>query len=268
MIYKVSTSVETLEEGKLFDDVFRDGVGQPANPAECIFPIFQQNDSGLWQALGTGFFISQNGFFATAKHVLTDDEGVLKPALVGLQIMPRGERPPVRIRSIIHVSLHESADLAVGFLAYEEKDNCAFHLTERLPPKGDIVATFAISRLGVIALQGKSFELQFSPELIYGELEEHWPTGRDRTFLPNHCFQSGMSCEGGNSGGPVFFGEGDVFAINSTGSHGKQPYSCHSSVTELLDMNVYEVPLAVDGGKLRDKISIRELGQLGYVKII
>lgn len=76
-----------------------------------------------------------------------------------------------------------------------------------------------------------------------------------------------MSCEGGNSGGPVFFGEGDVFAINSTGSQGEQPYSCHSSVTELLDMNVYEVPLAIDVGRIRDKISIRELGELGYVKI-
>jgi hypothetical protein len=59
-------------------------------------------------------------------------------------------------------------------------------------------------RLDAVALEGRKFELQFAPELIYNELEEHWPTGRDRTFLPNNCFQTGMSCEGGNSGGPVF----------------------------------------------------------------
>jgi hypothetical protein len=116
-------------------------------------------------------------------------------------------------------------------------------------------------------LEGRKFELQFAPELIYNQLEEHWPTGRDRTFLPNNSFQSGMSIEGGNSGGPVFFGEGDVFAINSTGSNGEQPYTFHSSVTDLLDMNVHEVALAVDAGRIRESISIRELGQLGYVKI-
>jgi hypothetical protein len=268
MIYKVSTTVETLQEGKPFEEVFRDGEGKPANPAECIFPIFQQNNAGLWKPLGTGFFIATNGFFATAKHVLIDDNnGVSLPGLAGLQIMPRGERSRIRIRPITNVTLHDSADLAVGFLAYEGKDNSAFHLTERLPRKGDTVATFAISKLGVVALEGQSFELQFAPELIYNELEEHWPTGRDKTFLPNNCFQSGMLCEAGNSGGPVFFGEGDVFAINSTSSEGEQPYSFHSSVTELLDMNVYEVPLEIDGGRIRDKVSIRELGQLGYIKI-
>lgn len=267
MIYKVSATLETLQDGKPFDDVFRDGAGNPANPAECIFPIFQQNDSGLWKPLGTGFFICSNGFFVTAKHVLTDNQGVLLSALVGVQIMPRGETPRIRIRPIIKVTLHETADLAVGFLAYQGKDNSAFHLTERLPVKGDTISTFAISRLGVVALEGRKFELQFAPELIYSELEEHWPTGRDRVFLPNNCFQSGMLCEGGNSGGPVFFAGGDVFAINSTGSQGGHPYSFHSSVTDLLDMCVYDVPLAVDGGRIRDKIDIRELGQLGYIQV-
>jgi S1-C subfamily serine protease len=267
MIYKVSTRVETVQDGKPFDDQFRDGAGNPANPAQCIFPIFQQNNLGLWKPLGTGFFISSNGFFATAKHVLTDDRGLLLPALVGIQIMPRGEIPRIRIRQIIKATLHETADLAVGFLAFHGQDNTAFYLTERLPTKGDTISTFTISRLGVVALEGRKFELQFAPELIYSELEEHWPIGRDRVFLPNNCFQSAMSCEGGNSGGPVFFGNGDVFAINSTGSQGEKPYSFHSSVTDLLDMNVLEVPLAVDGGRIRDRISIRELGQLGYVKI-
>ena len=99
------------------------------------------------------------------------------------------------------VNLHESADLAVGFLAYEGIENSAFHLTERLPRKGDTIAAFTISRLEVVPVERRSFQLEFAPELIYSELEEHWPTGRDRTFLPNNCFQAPMSTEGGNSGG-------------------------------------------------------------------
>jgi len=47
MIYKVSTRIETVQDGRRFDEEFRDGAGNSANPAECIFPIFQQNDSGL-----------------------------------------------------------------------------------------------------------------------------------------------------------------------------------------------------------------------------
>lgn len=267
MIYKVSTIVETLEKGIAPDEVFRNGAGKPANPSECIFPIFQPNEAGLWKGLGTGFFISPNGFFASAKHVLADDEGHLLSPLVGVQIMPRGERPQCRIRSITHVTLHESADLAVGFLEFEGRKNSAFQLTERLPKKGDRVATFTISKLGVVALEGRKFELQFAPKIIYSELQEHWPTGRDKTFLPNHSFQSGMFYEGGASGGPVFFGDGEVFAINSTSSEGETPYSCHSSVTDLLDMKVRQVALEIDGEKIREEVTIRELAQHGYINI-
>ena len=263
MIYRVTTTVERLQEGAPLEDLFRDGAGNPANPTWCIFPIFHLTSGGVWKGRGTGFFISSNGFFATAKHNLVE-QGKLLDRIFGVQILPDGNR----IRQILNVTVHQTADLAIGFLEFDGTENNAFHLTERLPQKGDVVAAFAISRLAAVSLEAGGTEFQFAPNLLHSELEAHWPDGRDSVLLTNNVFQSGLFTEFGASGGPVFFGDGDVFAINSSGNDGEPPYSFHSSIAELLDMKVSEVILEIDGNReIKQNISVRELATLGVVKL-
>jgi hypothetical protein len=48
-----------------------DGTGTPADPTEAIVPILK-DINGYVQLIGTGFFITNTGLIATAKHVLMD----------------------------------------------------------------------------------------------------------------------------------------------------------------------------------------------------
>lgn len=269
MIYKVTTTVETVGEGFALEHFFRDGAGNPAYPTKAMFPIFQPKSSGPWQPLGTGFFLAANGFFATAKHVITDNDGQLIDPLVGVHVIRKDPTPAVRIRQVVNVTLHEWADLAIGFLEDQGIENHAFHLTTRQPKVLDRVLTFAIPRPAAIPLEGGAFELQFAPRLIHGVVEDILPQGRGN-FLRGLLFQTGMYVDDGGSGGPVFLEEleGDVFSLNSTALPGEYQYSYHSSVSGILDMVVSDIPLEVDGKRIvREAISVREIAELGLIRI-
>src|SRR4051812_21056841 len=93
---------------------FVDGLGRERNAWEAIFPIVQQLSDTLWRPVGTGFFMSNNGLFATAKHVLLDSNGNLLRDLYGLHLSADVTRGS--LREIIKPEVHPMADVAIGFL--------------------------------------------------------------------------------------------------------------------------------------------------------
>ena len=46
--------------------------GPLPNPVGHTFPLLSHNDQGLWRLIGTGFYISGDGLFVTAAHVVED----------------------------------------------------------------------------------------------------------------------------------------------------------------------------------------------------
>jgi len=282
MIYRVTGSVSTLEPGNPLEEAFRDGAGNPAHPIEAIFPIFQAREGELWIPLGTGFFISQNGVFATARHVLTDNYGVLLNSLVGVQIIRLSGRTVVLPRRIIQADLHGKADVAVGMLENPLLDttgrqilNSAFMLTDKIPAIGNQAVTYAIPQPKAVPGTDRKFELQFVPRLIYGEVQEYFSSGRDQN-LPGKCYQTSLELKGGASGGPVFFGDGRVFSVNSTGfdfpllaeneTGDDTPVSYVSSINDIFDLQIKNIRFDVDG-KIRKTATIGEMSHYGYVNL-
>jgi hypothetical protein len=82
-----------------------------------IFPIIDMRDS-VWIPVATGFFISTNGLFATAKHVVIDDCGQPHRSLAAVQIDRRAGR--VIVRSVIYLAAHAVADVAIGLLTDQQ----------------------------------------------------------------------------------------------------------------------------------------------------
>lgn len=260
--YDITGSVKESGDGKPFTDAFYDGNGNPADGLEAIFPIFEYNEGNFWKPVGTGFFIAEHGLFATAKHVLVDAaSGAARQDLLAAHIIRRQQK--FSIRRVINITLHPKADVAIGFLADEDKKDCAsaaantiFRLSADDPILGDKIAAMAFPNATV---QGSAdaFMMEFKTLGVSGKIVEVYPHGRDQTLLPSKCFQSDMNIAGGASGGPVAFGAGHVFGINSTGYDGHPDINFISSVTDLLDLKTN--PISLPDGTTLSRVAVGEL---------
>ncbi len=268
MSWNIQGRIYLSPDGSPIEEGFRDGHGKPADGLEAVFPIVQMSDEGPWDPIGTGFFISNNGLFATARHVLMDSTtSEPSPDLYGIQLIRRENR--AIIRQIIKISSHPSADVAVGFLIDkefvergEQTVNKFFSLTSKTPQRDEKVLALAFPKPVLISSEN-AFELRFTSFVYEGVIEEEYPHGRDRHMLPGHCFQTTMNLAGGASGGPVAFGDGSVFGINSSGIPGLPPVSFVSSASDLLELSLNNVRLP--DGQIRSEISIADLVSLGLV---
>lgn len=265
MPLRVSAAVALHGDGRPLEEGFRDGNGAPADGTEAIFPIVQIGHDS-WRPVGTGFFISNNGLFATAKHVLRDAWDRAAESLFGLHVSRSGGT--VTAREIQRIVCHPRADVAIGFLFDKrmkdlgiQTENKLFRLTKVLPRTGDRVVSFAWPN-AVVEPTSDGQRLKIASLVSQGVFDEFLPNGRDRSLLPGPCFRTSMPVAPGASGGPVAYGDGAVFGINSTGWDGTE-MSFISPASALLDLAITNVKLP--DGSIRGEVALSELAELGLI---
>lgn len=245
----------------------RTGDGAAADPGSAIFPIMKDNGEN-YELIGTGFFISTNGVFATAKHVLKDVIGRNNEQLAPIFMVHFLPENTAVLRPILRCCLHDQADVAVGVVAPMVHGTTkgplrskAVSLTRQLPQIGDRCSTYAYPNTVV----HPPASIHFFPAFYMGAITESYPTGRDRFILPAPCFQTSMTIHGGASGGPVFGPDGKVFGINSTGVKGESGIEAISFVSRVVDL----LPLVVEDvsipGRSHASVTIQELSSLGFI---
>jgi hypothetical protein len=231
-----------------------------------IFPIFLASGVGPWHPVGTGFFIGNPGIFVTARHVVMDSDGQFLPALAGAPLLFREKR--VELRPFLQLAIHPRADVSVGILGTpvdggRPSPNGRFVLTEEVPDDGSEVFTLAFPKSELVGSE-RAFAMSFTTAAAKGILQRHYPEYRDRVMLPARCYQTSLDLQSGSSGGPVAFGDGRVFGINSTGMDSDgQPVGYVSSIADILDLELHEI--IPPDGKQREWVSIRDLASLGVV---
>lgn len=199
----------------------KDGNGNIVDPCVTIFPILKQAKDTRFYLIGTGFFIADNGIFATAKHVLLDvidANGIQTHPIVLIQFLGGS----YIIRPILRCTSHDVADISVGIAAPMNHNilgtplnNKVLRLTQRIPASGEAVCTYAYPKS--VIKHDEVQELHFYPDFFDGITQEHYPNGRDSVLMPGPCVQTSMHVHGGASGGPVFDPFGKVCGVNSTG---------------------------------------------------
>ncbi|MDQ3777021.1 MAG: serine protease [Pseudomonadota bacterium] len=137
---------------------FEAGNGPLPNPMGHTFPLLKHDAEGQWRLIGTGFYISNEGLFVTAKHVIDDlFEGDRQ--IASLAIMhPRSESglfgaQEYLIRRIIQCWLGDIADIALGVAARATNNltrgmlsHWSWPLTWSVPSVGTAAATYAFPR--------------------------------------------------------------------------------------------------------------------------
>lgn len=241
--------------------------GDSVDLGHAIFPIVTQRNDGLFVAIGTGFFVAEQGIFITAAHVVEavlDEQGKATGPFGIFQFLPGGT---YYVRPIHRVTRHLVADVAVGIAAPMSHNltgapmpNKILALAAKPPKVGSSVATYAYPKTDI--QPGKPQVVRFVSGFFDGTLLEHHPNGRDRVVLPGPCFRTSMVIHGGASGGPVVGADGKVFAVNSTGFDG-DTLSYVSCISEALDLAITNVTLP--GSPKPRTTTLRELSQLGFV---
>ncbi len=241
---------------------FGDLKGNEKDGDEVVFPILRKYEDGKRTIIGTAFFISRTGIFVTAKHVLHDalnKNGALKYSIVAFNFYGNNnymERP------ILRWSYNTVSDVAIGVLGdMRNKKNEPFlnkivKLTTKIPPMNSVITTWAYPKT-TYEIEDNIYTIKLSPEFYSGEVVEHFPNGRDRSFVNYPCFCGTINVLSGASGGPVFDHEGRVFAINSTGYEGVD-VSYYARVIELLPLNIHDVSI---NGRNYESISVPNLAK-------
>jgi Trypsin-like peptidase domain len=192
------------------------GHGVPADPSSAVFPIVRFSADGSVDLLGTGFFISTNGLFVTARHVLLapfDSSGRQQYPIAMIHFHEKGN---YLIRPILRCASHPIADVAVGVAAPMNRNSDSTPLTNPVltltvvpPDLQTRVVTYAYPRYANITVDGVQM-INVMPRFYDGDITEYLPTGRDRILLPGPCYRTNIAIHHCASGGPVFSPSGTV----------------------------------------------------------
>jgi trypsin-like peptidase len=256
--------------GEAAEDAYsaRNEAGNKTDFDQSIFPIMRTDDHGRFHLLGTGFYITVNGLFITARHVLMDpldSSGQQKYSIGILQFMPGNT---YFVRPILRFASHATADLALGVAAPMPHTKAGIPVTTRIltlttnPPELHArVVTYAYPKHRSVIVDGEQ-TIHFKPTFYDGNIAAFFPNGRDRTMLPAPCYQTTMIVHGGASGGPVFAESGSVFGVNSTG-YDETDISFVSRIDEIFDLAIDGIVMAP--GATPRSASVREIADAGCI---
>jgi hypothetical protein len=148
---KVSGRITVDAHGSQIRGGFHDRNGVPRHGWQAIFPIIQMMSDTEWRPIGTGIFISNNGLFATAQHVLVDQAGQPLRSLFGFRILH--EANEIVVREIIRRELHPPADVGIKFLfdktfaeLGQQTVNEMLGLTVKMPMRGETNSDLFLSK--------------------------------------------------------------------------------------------------------------------------
>lgn len=201
--------------------------GPLPNPVGHTFPLLSHDETGVWRLIGTGFYISADGLFVTAKHVIEDvwlkDQQISPLAIMHL----RSESglfgaQEYLLRPIMQCWLGNAADIALGVAAQatnnatgEVLSHWRWPLSWVTPEVGTKTATYAFPNHAIENSEaGQTFH--FHPDLYAGTVQEVGGF-RDRVLVPYPYIHVDFRIHHAASGGPVVGGDGTVIGVNCRG---------------------------------------------------
>jgi hypothetical protein len=198
-----------------------DAEGPLPNPVGHSFPLLTHDLRG-WSLVGTGFYISSDGLFITARHVINEvlrDRRQVSPLVI---LHPRSDTglfgpSEVLYRPIMQCWLTDRADVALGIAANatnaetgEVLRHWCWPLSWATPELGARVATYAFPRHRM-SEDGRTF--CFHPELYPGTVRAAGDY-RDSASMPFPYLEVDCRIHRAASGGPIIANGGNVVGIN------------------------------------------------------
>ena len=244
--------------------ITKDTSGAFFDPHRAIVPIMKRH-SGCTELIGTGFFISKFGHFATAKHVLFQrDRFDPEPGLHILHFVEGdGEHEKLLVREITRISFSETADVAICASDFHIENKTQQPLTNKqpnlnleIPTNGTSVHTYAYPKASQYFDQAKDSKIV--ADFHDGEILNYSEIARDRVVVNWPHFELSFEGGGRTSGGPIFDNIGCIFGIYCVDGLGS---SYAGRVLDLLPLRVPFWP----GSTLENEPYLAQLIESGHV---
>jgi hypothetical protein len=198
--------------------------GPLPNPSGHTFPLLTHDEAGKWSLVGTGFYVSDNGLFVTAGHVIEhvcrDGKQVFPLVILHLHsdvgLFGASE---CLFRPIMQCWLGATEDVAFGVAATatnnktgQELRNWTWTLSWKTLPNGAPVGTYAFPNH---ILSDDGTRISFRPDAYVGTVQASGDF-RDKVVMPFPYLQVDFRIHGAASGGPIFNDDGRVVGVNCT----------------------------------------------------
>lgn len=183
------------------------------NPVGHTFPLLKHNAEGRWRLIGTGFYISSDGLFVTAKHVI-DDVFEGNRQIWPLAIMHLHSDSGLfgaqdyLLRPIMQCWLGDTADIAFGVAAHatnnltgEMLSHWSCPLAWSVPSVGTAADTYVFPAHAITQTDDGQ-TISFRPKLYPGAVQDVRDF-RDRVMMPFPYLQVDFRIHGAASGSPI-----------------------------------------------------------------
>ena len=197
----------------LFDARDRDGKSVP--PGSGVIPILKELAPGELAVVGTGFFVTRYGLFATARHVLEELARLDRGQLAAGYVLEDASPERLVLRDIVAISFSTTADVALGQASHALPNN-RVRLSFVRPAANERLLTYAYPENEVM-----KFGDAANPPI----LRANWFTGSftrqvlpsEHPYIPHPYYETSVEIRSGASGSAIFNSAGDVVAIACRG---------------------------------------------------
>jgi serine protease Do len=222
-----------IVSGKLGENMIRKTLNETKIATHCI-QVTHNNSKGIPAPVGTGFFVSPDGWFITAAHVVTEDKtNGYQPVIDSLRLYKEGSRENLMGAMCENIKIEvidnefDFALLKVDFETNREKvwlkDKIEFpylRVSARLLDEGEPVYSFGYPlsgiedfKVGTFAISSYAICPRTTSAIVSSNLEV---TKMVRTSEPPKEYVLDKALNYGNSGGPIVSTEtGNVHAFCS-----------------------------------------------------
>jgi hypothetical protein len=258
----------------------RRGDGTPVSPAAGVVPILKYVGPYQLKVVGTGFFLTRYGVFATARHVFEDiaDQrtSTLYPSFV-LQLDPFGN---FFIRPIVGLAFSNTADVGIGQVENVTLDSSvqpisnlrgAISLTR--PEPGEVLKSYAYPENEILDFRDLAATPSFSGRYLQGKFVAQVEAG-ERPFIPYAHYETSMEIQSGASGCPIFNSTGRIVAIGCRGwdfGSGTTEVDNLSSVvpiTQFLPLELSVIRVPPSSWEFAQIPQVRRSGLLTFAELI
>lgn len=236
----------------------------------AVFAIVTQPKPNSFRLLGTGFYLTHKGGFATAAHVARDAEALLaenSEAAGIIHMLPDGRS---LFRPIWQFFYHSRADVAFGIPRFEPINTRTgkpypiklLSITSKAPQKGAAISTWSYPLHAVDNVSGDLVQLQ--PDFYNGEVQDFFQDCGPSVKINPPYYQTNIHLYGASSGGPVFNFDGEVFGVASCSYGSFEDENDVAFVTPASTLLEIEIPECIgqNGSPMTTLGNIARLGRI------